>query len=124
MQKQILVLNRVRRLPSGDWSWINRRFLRDYSAELSGDAVFLYLFLCAVSDQYGLSYYSDHALALRLRTSEQSIVAARVELLELDLIAYRAPLTQVLSLPALVTKRSARGQLRPLFNLLTDQPGE
>ena len=63
MHKQILVPDRVRRLPSGDWSWIDRRFVRDYSSKLSGDAVFLYFFLAAVGDKHGLSYYSDNALA-------------------------------------------------------------
>jgi hypothetical protein len=120
MQKQILVSDRVRRLPSGDWSWIHRRFLREYSSKLSGDAVFLYLFLCAVADKHGLSYYSDNALALRLRTTERVIAEARVDLLELDLIAYRAPLTQVLSLPASATERSSRVQLRSLIDGLAD----
>ena len=120
MQKQILVPDRVRRLPSGDWSWIHRRFLREYSSKLSGDAVFLYLFLCAVADKNGLSYYSDNALALRLRTTEQVIAEARVDLLELDLIAYRPPLTQVLSLPAPATERSSRVQLRSLIDGLAD----
>jgi hypothetical protein len=112
--------DRVRRLPSGDWSWIHRRFLREYSSKLSGDAVFLYLFLCAVADKHGLSYYSDNALALRLRTTERVIAEARVDLLELDLIAYRAPLTQVLSLPASATERSSRVQLRSLIDGLAD----
>ena len=120
MQKQILVPDRVRRLPNGDWSWIHRRFLREYSSKLSGDAVFLYLFLCAVADKHGLSYYSDNALALRLRTTERVIAEARVDLLEFDLIAYRAPLTQVLSLPTPATERSSRAQLRSLIDGLTD----
>ena len=120
MQKKILVPDRVRRLPSGDWSWIHRRFLREYSSKLSGDAVFLYLFLCAVADKHGLSYYSDNALALRLRTTERVIAEARVNLLEFDLIAYRAPLTQVLSLPAPATERSSRVQLRSLIDGLAN----
>ena len=124
MHKQILVPDRVRRLPSGDWSWIDRRFVRDYSSKLSGDAVFLYFFLAAVGDKHGLSYYSDNALALRLRTTERVIVQARVDLLELDLIAYRAPLAQVLSLPVLATERSGRVQLRSLIEQLNDETGE
>ena len=123
MHKQILVPDRVRRLPSGDWSWIDRRFVRDYSSKLSGDAVFLYFFLAAVGDKHGLSYYSDNALALRLRTTERVIAQARVDLLELDLIAYRAPLAQVLSLPLLATERSGRVQLRSLIDHLGDEPG-
>ena len=59
----------------------------------------MYLFLAAVSDQNGLSFYSDASIAVRLRMSEQAVVRARDELVREDLVAYRAPLTQVLSLP-------------------------
>lgn len=120
MIKQILVPDRVRRLPQGDWSWIDRRFVRDFSSKLGGDAVFLYFFLAAVADKNGLSYYSDNALALRLRTTERVIVKAREDLLEFDLIAYRAPISQVLSLPQPATERSGRVQLRALFEKLRD----
>lgn len=112
--------SRVRRLPSNDWSWIDRRFLREFSSKLSGDAVFLYLFLTAVADKNGLSYYSDNALALRLRTTERVIIKAREDLLEFDLIAYRAPMAQVLSLPRPATERSSQLQLRSLIEQIHD----
>jgi hypothetical protein len=99
VQKQVLSPNRVRRLPKCDWAWIDRRFLRTFASKLSGDAVFLYFTLVAVSDKNGLSYYSDNSLALMIRTSLLSLSKARQELLHLDLIAYQAPLVQVLSLP-------------------------
>ena len=124
MHKQILVPARVRRLPRADWSWIDRRFIREYSAKLGGDAVFLYLFLAAVGDKHGLSFYSDNALALRLRTTERTIVTAREELLEFDLVAYRAPLVQVLSLPSLATERSGKVQLRSLWEQLGQELSE
>ena len=115
IEKQILVPDRVRRLPTNDWSWIDRRFQREYASKFSGDAVFLYFLLTAVSDKNGLSYYSDNSLARRLRTTERVIVKARDELLEFDLIAYRAPITQVLSFPKPATERSRKVQLRSLF---------
>jgi hypothetical protein len=118
--KEILVQGRVRHLPRSDWSWLDRRFLRQYSSQLSGDAVFLYLLLTAVSDKNGLSYYSDTSLALRLRTSEKAIVAARNELIMYDLVAYRNPLVQVLSLPAQIIERSARAQLTEILLKLDD----
>ena len=99
VQKQVLRSDRVRRLPKCDWSWVDRRFLRQYASDLSGDAVFLYFTLVAVSDKNGLSYYSDNSLALMIRTSLQSLSKARQELINLDLIDYQAPLVQVLSLP-------------------------
>ena len=65
----------------------------------------MYLFLAAVSDQRGLSFYSDTSTAIRLRMSEQAVVAARDELTAEDLVAYRSPLTQVLSLPQATRRR-------------------
>lgn len=104
--KKILVADRVRHPPAEGFSWTDRRFLRDFAASLSGDAVFLYLLLTAVSDKHGLSFYSDTTLATRLRASETTVVNSRRELLDADLIAYRAPLTQVLSMPEARRKRS------------------
>ena len=99
IQKRVFSPDRVRRLPQRDWSWIDRRFQRRFAAKLSGDAVFLYYILVAVSDKNGLSYYSDNSLALIVRTSLPALAKARQELIELDLVAYQAPLVQVLSLP-------------------------
>jgi hypothetical protein len=112
IHKQLLVPDRVRRPPREGWSWIDRRFLREHAARLSHEAIALYLFLAAVSDQHGLSFYSDTSTAIRLRMSEQAVVAARDELAAEDLVAYRAPLTHVLSLPQ--TMRVQRGGLASL----------
>lgn len=112
IQKQVLSPNRVRHLPRSDWSWVDRRFLRQFSSRLSGDAVFLYFILVAVSDKNGLSYYSDDALALRIRTSLTALAKARQELLDLDLIAWHSPLVQVLSLPC-DQPSPPRGALKP-----------
>lgn len=106
IQKRVLSPNRVRRLPKSDWSWVDRRFLREFASKLSGDAVFLYYILVAVSDKNGLSYYSDNALSLMVRTSLPSLRGARQELIEHDLVAYEMPLVQVLSLPAIMPAAS------------------
>ena len=55
IEKHLLVADRVRRPPREGFSWVDRRFLRDFASRLSGDAVFLYFFLAAVSDKHGLS---------------------------------------------------------------------
>lgn len=116
IRKRILVADRVRRPPVDGFSWLDRRFLRDFASRLSGDAVFLYLFLSAVSDKHGLSFYADSTLALRLRVGELAVVRGRDELIAADLVAYQAPLTQVLSLPASFVQRSnPGGVLRQLF---------
>jgi hypothetical protein len=105
IQKRILVGERLRRPPATGWSWVDRRFLREHGDYLSREAVLLYLFLAAVADRHGLSFYSDHTLTSRLRLAPQVLQAARQELLDRDLIAYQLPLVQVLSLPASVLSR-------------------
>jgi hypothetical protein len=99
IRKQVLMADRVRRPPRSGWSWIDRRFVREFAPRLSGDAILLYFFLAAVSDRDGLSFYSESTIAVRLRMSEAAMVRARDELVATDLVAYRAPLVQVLSVP-------------------------
>jgi hypothetical protein len=124
IHKRILVPDRVRRPPTDGWSWIDRRFVRDYAPRLTHEAITLYFFLVAVADKDGLSFYHDATTAARLRISEASMVRAREELIREDLVAYRTPLTQVLSLPPLRIQR--RGgelvQLGELFRTLANGP--
>lgn len=93
IQKRVLVPDRVRHLPETDWAWVDRRFLRDFAPKLSGDAVFLYYLLIAVSDKCGLSFYGDNSLARILRTPIPQLLQARQELVDWNLIAYDAPLS-------------------------------
>ncbi len=116
IHKRIPIADRVRRPPADGFSWVDRRFLREFAARLSGDAVFLYFFLAAVSDKHGLSYYADTTVAARLRTGEAAVVIARDELIAADLVAYQPPFTQVLSLPASRLERARRpGEFGRLF---------
>jgi hypothetical protein len=109
IHKQILVPDRVRRPPMDGWSWIDRRFLREHAPRLSHEAIVLYFFLAAVSDKDGLSFYGEASTAVRLRMDETTVVHARDELVAADLVAYRAPLVQVLSLPAATLQRRGGG---------------
>jgi len=122
IHKRILVPDRVRRPPMDGWSWIDRRFVRDFAPRLSREAIALYFFLAAVADKDGLSFYHDATVAGRLRIGEDAVVCARDELIREDLVAYRMPLTQVLSLPQLQVQR--RGgeltRLGDLFRSLAD----
>lgn len=120
IKKKPLVPGRVRRPPEEGFSWIDRRFLREHAARLSGDAVMLYFFLAAVSDKHGLSFYSDTTIAVRLRMREQAVVEAREELITHDLVAYHSPLTQVLSLPGQRTERRGLPALECLLRSLDD----
>jgi len=65
-------------------------------------AAALYLFLITVADAQGLSYYGASTLAARLQLRDDEFAAARQQLIALELIAYRAPLFQVLALPGTV----------------------
>ena len=111
IEKRILVAERLRRPPATGWSWVDRRLLREHGDYLSREAVLLYLFLAAVADRHGLSFYSDHTLTNRLHLSQQVLEKARQELLDRDLIAHQLPLVQVLSLPTPgVQRRPQPGQ--------------
>jgi len=127
IQKHVLVPQRLRRPPATGWSWLDRRFLREHGDYLSREAVQLYLFLAAVADRHGLSFYSDTTLACRLRLSQPVLERAREELLDRDLIAHELPLVQVLSLPSPgVSRRPEPGQglivLGDLFRQIAEVP--
>ncbi len=116
IEKRILIADRVRRPPREGFSWIDRRFLGEFAAKLTGEAILLYFFLSAVSDKDGLSFYSDSSIAVRLRMREEHVVAAREDLLTHDLVAYQPPLTQVLSLPVGRLQRKELHGLRALLS--------
>jgi hypothetical protein len=121
--KHILVAQRLRRPPATGWSWVDRHFLREHGDYLSREALLLYLFLAAVADRHGLSFYSDHTLSSRLRLTQPVLERARQELLDRDLIAHQVPLVQVLSLPApAVNRRPEPGQGLILLGDLFRQP--
>lgn len=122
IMKRLLIPDRVRHPPREGFSWVDRRFMRDYAVRLSGDAILLYMFLAAVSDKQGLSFYSDTSIAMRLRLREKDVTSARDELVTHDLIAYQPPLTQVLSLPLDRVQRSGLHALGELFRTLENPP--
>jgi hypothetical protein len=100
MQKRLLVPSRVRRVPR-QFSWIDQRLVRDHHIERADcSALALYLFLLTVSDAQGLSYYADGSIERMLSLRPEQVAAAREGLLRADLIAYEAPLYQVLTLAA------------------------
>jgi len=107
VHKQLIVPDRVRRPPSDGWSWIDRRFFREYGDRLDHDAILLYVFLTTVGDRDGLSYYGDDRIAGLLRMTEAAVARARDELQFQDLVAYQFPLYQVLALPQPQRRTSA-----------------
>jgi hypothetical protein len=121
IEKHLLVADRVRQPPREGFSWVDRRFLLDFAEHLTGDAILLYFFLAAVSDKQGLSYYRDATVAGRLRVGESAVVAARQELIQHDLVAYRHPLTQVLSIPPTGVQRKGLHGVRELHRMFKDR---
>ena len=100
-----------RRSICGSFSWIDHRFLREgFDEGLTRLEKLFYFVLVAVSNQDGVSFYSDARLAemLEIRFPHE-LDGARKELVARDLIAYEDGIYQVLDLPA----RSPRQGLVP-----------
>jgi len=94
-----LMLDRVRSIPQS-FSWIDRRILtKNFLPYLSGEEIGLYFFLVAASDRYGMSFYGTSKICHALGVTEEQFQQALTGLQEMDLVAYRFPFFQVLSLP-------------------------
>jgi hypothetical protein len=91
-----------RRSIRGSFSWIDHRFLREgFDQGLTRLEKLLYFVLVAVSNQDGVSFYSDARLAELLDARfPHELESARNELVARDLIAYKGGIYQVLDLPA------------------------
>lgn len=99
INKHLLRPQRLRHIPPS-FSWVDHRLVRhEYLARADHRAWTLYLFLVTVADAQGLSFYSDAAVCRRLTMDPVTFSAARAQLIQADLVAYRKPLYQVLSLP-------------------------
>jgi len=96
-----------RRSIRGSFSWIDHRFLREaFDQGLTRLEKLLYFVLVAVSNQDGVSFYSDARLAelLDIRFPHE-LEAARNELVTRDLIAYEGGIYQVLDLPVCTPRK-------------------
>jgi len=98
--KHVLSPERLRKVPSEfGFGWIDRRFLREgYLGRCDAHALALYLLLTIVADEKGLSFYGDATLARLLSMPPSEVARARTALIRAGVIAYRAPLYQLLSL--------------------------
>ena len=108
--KHLLRPDRQRQVPPS-FSWVDHRIIRQRRLNQCDHAAWaVYLFLITVGDVQGLSYYSDAAIGRHLKMDRLQLAAARQQLQQADLIAYRKPLYQVLSVPEAPT--SAPGEQR------------
>lgn len=96
--KRVLRPERLRRIPR-QFSWIDQRLVSDHHIERCDEgALALYLFLVTVADAQGLSYYGEAKLSKSLSMPAARLAKARADLIRFNLIAYAAPLYQVLAL--------------------------
>jgi hypothetical protein len=111
--KRVLHSERLRKI-EGSFSWIDHRFITGgFLRDLSTLEILLYLFLVAVSDRNGLSFYHDDRMASLLKIDLPALGQAREGLVLRSLLAYEAPLYQVLSLPpqpVILPSREERSQ--------------
>lgn len=130
MQKRLLVPSRVRQVPR-QFSWVDQRLVRDrHIVRCDAEALALYLFLVTVADARGLSFYADASVGRLLSWSPAELERARATLIRAGLIAYEAPLYQVLALepstpvPVRARRGRAAGQLRAMREVLRQALGD
>jgi hypothetical protein len=100
LDKRLLNPNRVRKI-QGSFSWIDHRLITGgFLADLSTMEILLYLFLVAVCDRNGISFYHQDKIASLLKIDLASLGKARESLIHRSLLTYEPPLYQILSLPA------------------------
>lgn len=121
VNKRVLCPSRLRQVPP-QFSWVDHRLVREgHIRRCEADAWALYLFLVTVADAHGLSYYGDTTLARQLSMAGERLACARHALVGADLIAFEAPLYQVLSLdtaPAPAPRGDAPQRLDALLRRL------
>ena len=99
---------RMRQLRSSAFGWIDARLLKEgWLSFMEAEEIAVYLFLCLVANQQGVSWYRRSSIREALNLSEDAVRRALIRLVERDLVAY-APFgrfdsegfRQVLSLPS------------------------
>lgn len=111
MKKRVLCPERLRKVPP-QFSWIDHRLVREnYFTRCEHSAWALYLFLVSVADVDGLSYYSAASLMRQLKMDQAQLSASRQQLLQVGLLAYEKPLSQVLNLDPLTPFRSGQASV-------------
>jgi hypothetical protein len=109
MKRKVLIDPRRKRRIPPHFSWIDHRLIRDGVAKKCKiEAMGLYLFLVAVSDSDGLSFYGEKRISEELNCSVNLITSLRSELITAGLIAYREGIYQILDLEIQVPESSVR----------------
>jgi len=92
------VRDRIREIVPG-FGWVDARLVRDHHVEkCTSRALALYLFLALVSDGRGVSWWKETSIGARLGLDAQEVRAARSELENAGLVAFRDGTWQLLAL--------------------------
>ena len=99
---------RMRRFARSGFGWVDARLLKDgWLTVMRPEEVAVYLFLCLVANQQGISWYRRDRIREALNLGEEETRRALARLCELDLVAYlpfgrydSEGFRQVLSLPS------------------------
>jgi hypothetical protein len=111
MNKKLIDHRRKRRIPA-HFSWVDHNLVRNgYSRKCSTEALGLYLFLLAVSDSEGLSYYGDMRISREINCSEESVSSLRRELISAELIAFSGKIYQVLDIAVVLPELSKNKEI-------------
>jgi hypothetical protein len=96
--KRILSQPRLRSVPA-QFSWVDPRLVFEgHLGRLDEHAATLYLLLVTVADAQGLSYWGDARVTQLLHITRERLDRSRRQLVDAGLLAYEAPLYQVLAL--------------------------
>ncbi|MFC1886886.1 hypothetical protein ACFLZM_07505 [Thermodesulfobacteriota bacterium] len=100
VRKKIINPHRIRSIKGG-FAFIPHRFVTEgFLGSLSAPELLLYLFLVAVSDRHGLSFYGSGSICSLLHMTSENYRKARQNLIEKDLIDFDGAIFQVLELPS------------------------
>lgn len=120
VHKKLLRPERLRKIPP-QFSWLDHRLIRQARLrDCDPPAWALYLFLASVSDERGLSYYSESSLLRELKLDTPTLLRARQQLVQADLLAYEKPLWQILGLDPAPDPTRPRGEQRSVAEVLRD----
>ena len=110
ISKKLIDSRRKRQIPT-HFSWVDHNLVRKgYCRKCSAEALGLYLFLVAVSDSEGLSYYGDKSICREINCMEESISLLRKELISADLIGFDGRIYQVLDLREVLLEASSQAE--------------
>lgn len=109
-ERHVVRPDRVRTVPES-FSWIDREILHSkYLEKLTCEETLLYFFLALVAGPEGTSFWGYRRIAKILKLSEVDILEATRGLIAKDLIDFRFPTYQVLSIRSRPETERGEGQ--------------